>query len=158
MANTLIVGVDGTADSLAALAVAATMAEESRADLDVVHVRHEAALTAVAGETGAVAAVSEALDEMEHMSRERASDVLAGRKVQWRFDVSGGDPATQLIAAARAQQARTIVVGGRSHGVVGGLVVGSVAQKLVRHSPVSVLVVRDGKAQSLETVSTEGGR
>jgi nucleotide-binding universal stress UspA family protein len=154
MANTLVVGVDGTADSLAALAVAATMAEESGADLDVVHVRHEAALTAVGGEPGAIAAVNEALDEMEQMSRERASDVLAGGKVHWRFDVSGGDPATELMAAARARKARTIVVGGRSHGLVGGLVVGSVAQKLVRHSPVSVLVVRDGKAQSLEAIST----
>src|ERR1700722_7361221 len=121
MANTFVVGVDGTADSLAALAAAATMAEESGADLDVVHVRHEAALTAVGGEAGAVVAVNEALDEIERMSRERASDVLATRKVPWRFDVSGGDPATQLIAAARARQARTIVVGGRSHGVVGGL-------------------------------------
>jgi nucleotide-binding universal stress UspA family protein len=65
-----------------------------------------------------------------------------------------GDPATELVAAARAHHAKTIVVGGRNHGVVGGLVVGSVAQKLVRHSPVSVLVVRDGKVQSLDVVST----
>lgn len=38
MANTFVVGVDGTADSLTALAAAATMAEESGADLDVVYV------------------------------------------------------------------------------------------------------------------------
>jgi nucleotide-binding universal stress UspA family protein len=54
------------------------------------------------------------------------------------------------MEAARRAQATTIVVGGRTHGVVGGLVVGSVAQKLVRHSPVSVLVVREGQAQRLE--------
>jgi nucleotide-binding universal stress UspA family protein len=83
------------------------------------------------------------------MSRERAADVLAGRKVRWRFEVAFGDPATELIGAARRQRANTIVVGGRTHGVVGGLVMGSVAQKLVRHSPVSVLVVRDGQAHAL---------
>ena len=65
-----------------------------------------------------------------------------------------GDPATELIAAAREHQAGAIVVGGRSHGVVGGLVVGSVAQKLVRHSPVSVLVVRDGQAHRLDTTAS----
>ncbi|MDQ1532594.1 MAG: hypothetical protein QOF28_355 [Actinomycetota bacterium] len=32
---------------------------------------------------------------------------------------------------------------GRGHSVVGGLVLGSVAQKLVRSSPISVLVVRN---------------
>src|SRR5580704_4344422 len=118
MAKTFVVGVDGTADSLAALAAAATMAEESGADLDVVHVRHGPALTSVGeGSGGAAAAESDALDEMEQTSRQRASDVLAGRHVQWRFDVAVGDPATELVAAARAQNAATIVVGGRNHGV-----------------------------------------
>jgi nucleotide-binding universal stress UspA family protein len=92
----------------------------------------------------------EALDEAERTSRERVSDVLAGRPVQWRFQVVSGDPASALIAAARDTKAATIVVGGRSHGLVGGLVVGSVAQKLVRHSPVSILVVRDGKTHRLD--------
>lgn len=46
------------------------------------------------------------------------------------------------------------MVGGRTHGVVEGLVMGSVAQKLIRHSPVSVLVVRDGQAHRLQTTPT----
>lgn len=56
--------------------------------------RHEAALTSVGGEAGAIVAESDALDEIEQLSRERASDLLAGRHVQWRFDVAVGDPAT----------------------------------------------------------------
>jgi nucleotide-binding universal stress UspA family protein len=43
---------------------------------------------------------------------------------------------------AKRRAASLIVVGGRGHSLVGGLVLGSVAQKLVRSSPVSVLVVR----------------
>jgi nucleotide-binding universal stress UspA family protein len=78
--------------------------------------------------------------------------------VRWRFDVALGDPATELIAAAHDHGATAIVVGGRSHGVVGGLVLGSVAQKLVRHSPVSVLVVRDGQAHHLEPTSSGAPR
>jgi nucleotide-binding universal stress UspA family protein len=151
MAKPIVVGVDGTADSLCALGAAAGLAEESGAGLVVVHVRHESGVVAAnSALAGAGVAINEALDEVERMSRERVADVLAGRRVKWRFEVASGDPAHELMEAARHAQATTIVVGGRTHGVVGGLVIGSVAQKLVRHSPVSVLVVREGQAQRLE--------
>lgn len=144
MTRTLVVGVDGTADSLTALGSAAELAEESGVTLVVVHVRHESSMAAEGFGVGAEAAMSGALDQVEKTSRERTEDVLSDREIPWRFEVGFGDPATELIAAARDRQATMIVVGGRSHGVIGGLVVGSVAQKLVRHSPVSVLVARVG--------------
>jgi len=150
MNETMIVGVDGTADSLAALRSAAEVAEESGDQLVVIHVRHEGGVAAVSNvDCDAVAVMGDALDQIEATARERVADVLARATVPWRFDVAAGDPATELIAAARNVEATTIVVGGRNHGVVGGLLVGSVAQKLVRHSPVSVLVVRDGEAHRL---------
>jgi len=156
MASAIVVGVDGTADSLAALSWAATMAEDSGAALVVVHVRHLSGVASAVGgvEAEAEVAMTEALDEVEQTSRQRVADVLAGRKVQWSFDVVLGDPATELVSVARQHQAATVVVGGRTHGVVGGLVVGSVAQKLVRHSPTSVVVVRDGQPHHLEVTST----
>jgi nucleotide-binding universal stress UspA family protein len=154
MTETMVVGVDGTADSVAALTSATELAEESGAALVVLHVRHASGLAAGSLEAGAEAAMSDALDQVEKTSREQAAEVLSGQAVRWRFDVASGDPATELIAAARDHHAGTIVVGGRSHGVIGGLVVGSVAQKLVRHSPVSVLVVRDGHPYRLEAAST----
>ena len=154
VAKPMVVGVDGTADSLAALSTAAERAAESGAELVVVHVRHESGVVAAnVAFTGAEPALNEVLDEIERMSRERAADVLAGRPVQWRFEVASGDPATELIAAARHHRATTIVVGGRTHGIVGGLVMGSVAQKLVRHSPVSVMVVRDGETHRLDVAT-----
>ncbi|MDQ1426157.1 MAG: Universal stress protein family, partial [Acidimicrobiaceae bacterium] len=105
-------------------------------------------------ELAAQPATNDTLDAMEETARERAAAVLAGRSVRWRFEVALGDPATELIAAAHDHGATAIVVAGRSHGVVGGLVVGSVAQKLVRHSPVSVLVVRDGHARRLDETAS----
>lgn len=149
--ETMVVGVDGTAASLAGLSSAAELAEESGASLVVLHVRHDGGFAAASLEAGAEAAMSEARDQAENASREGAWQVLAGRAVHWRFDVALGAPAKELIAAARDHHANAIVVGGRNHGIIGGLVVGSVAQKLVRHSPVSVLVVRDGHTNRLET-------
>ncbi len=87
------------------------------------------------------------LDELQAITRTQVAGVMAGRRGGWRFDVTSGDPGAELIKAAIEHRAGAIVVGGRNHGVVGGLVVGSVAQKLVRKSPVSVLVVRHGRAQ-----------
>jgi nucleotide-binding universal stress UspA family protein len=158
MGNVIVVGVDGTGDSLAALAAAVELAEESGSELVVVHVRHETWAAAVGdGQVGGAAAefaMTDTLDSIESATRARSQDVLAGTRVRWRFEVAWGDPATALIAAARTYDARAIVVGGRTHGVVGGLVAGSVAQKLVRHSPASVIVVRDGQTHHLPITST----
>src|SRR5258706_8944203 len=117
MAKPMVVGVDGTADSLCALSAAAELAEESGASLVVVHVRHESGVVAAnSALAGAGAALNDALDEVEAMSREHAAGVLARRRVRWRFEVAFGDPATELIGAARHHRATTIVVGGRAHG------------------------------------------
>jgi nucleotide-binding universal stress UspA family protein len=154
MAETVVVGVDGTADSLEALRAAGDLAEESGASLVVMYVRHESPLVAESlGRGGAEAAMVEALDEEQRVTRDRAAAALSGREVDWGFEVASGDPATELIAAAHRHRASAITVGGRSHGLIGGLVLGSVAQKLVRHSPVSTLVVRDGRAHLLDAAS-----
>src|ERR1700716_2767368 len=101
MTETVVVGGDGRADSLAALSSAAELAQESGASLVVLHVRHDSGIAAGSLEAGAEVAMSEALDQAEKSSRERVSDVLSGRPVQWTFDVGFGDPASELIAAAR---------------------------------------------------------
>ncbi len=154
MADTIVVGVDGTDESLAALEAAAELAWEPGAALVVVHVRHESWMASAAVmEPAAEQAMSGSLDAAEITAREQTAVVLGERNLAWRFAVARGDPATELIAAAHDHEASAIVVGGRSHGVVGGLVLGSVAQKLVRRSPVSVFVVRDGQAHHVHRTS-----
>ncbi len=142
--DSIVVGVDATEDSVAALAEAARLTQETGVGLMVVFVRHESHVAASQSAIGADAAMRASLDTVELSAYVRSVAVLSDSTVHWRFDVRRGDPATELIAAAREHHARAIVVGGRSHGIVGGIVAGSVAQKLVRQSPVSVLVVRLG--------------
>jgi nucleotide-binding universal stress UspA family protein len=55
---------------------------------------------------------------------------------------SFGDPAQEIIAAAGDHQADLIVVGSRGHGRLAGLLLGSVAQKVVSLDPCPVVVVR----------------
>jgi nucleotide-binding universal stress UspA family protein len=53
-----------------------------------------------------------------------------------------GDPAPSIIEFAREHAADLIVVGSRGRGRLGGLLLGSVSQKLATYAPCSVLVVR----------------
>jgi nucleotide-binding universal stress UspA family protein len=153
MADPIVVGVDTTADSLMALSAAADLAQDHATPLIAIHVRHEPSVASVANVAGEAIAIETTLSELEAITRTQVAEVMAGRHVDWRLDVTSGDPGTELIKAAIKHGASAIVVGGRHHGVVGGLVLGSVAQKLVRKSPVSVLVVRDRHTHSVNDAS-----
>ena len=57
-----------------------------------------------------------------------------------RFDVQLGDPATRIVAAAK--DADCIVMGTEGRTGLAHLMIGSVAEKVVRLSPVPVLTIR----------------
>jgi nucleotide-binding universal stress UspA family protein len=145
MKRNIVVGVDGSESSFVALASAADLAEQTRSQLSVVFVHDPGAAKAFAAAYDGAAEVyiEQSIDELGTTSRERTFDFLAGRTLPWTFDVVAGEAARELVDVAKKRGASVIVVGGRGHSVVGGLVLGSVAQKLVRSSPISVLVVRN---------------
>jgi nucleotide-binding universal stress UspA family protein len=61
---------------------------------------------------------------------------------------TGGSPAGPILEYAREVDASLVVVGSHGHSPLGGLLIGSVANKLTQLSTCPVLVVRD--QQSLE--------
>ena len=118
----ILVPVDGSPPSLAALTQAIELAEDVGATLELVHVQAD----------------DEPLDEMEEALQE-AHDVL-GDRLKLRF--VHGDPTEQILELASAGGADLIVMG--THGRVGRLhsLLGSVAEAVVRNSPCPVLTVR----------------
>jgi nucleotide-binding universal stress UspA family protein len=144
MTHNIVVGVDGADNSMAALGAGAELAEKTESQLSVVFVRDVGPAIALAfGYEGAAELVLEQSGaELAVTTRERTFDLLADRPIEWTFDVVTGDAANELINVATTRAASLIVVGGRDHNLLGGLVLGSVAQKLVRSSQISVLVVR----------------
>jgi Universal stress protein family len=98
-----IVGVDGSELSLAGLATAAALACRAGAEILVVHVRHVPA-TCVEYPS-ALGVARPAMLEQQDAARAGARSVLAGADVNWRFDVRVGNPADELIAAAREAHA-----------------------------------------------------
>ncbi len=71
-----------------------------------------------------------------------ARDTLAGSGIAATGYAPVGDPADEIIATAKAFEAELIVIGARSLGTVGRLVLGSVSTKVMHESDCDVLVVK----------------
>lgn len=133
----IVVGVDGSRNSAKAVDWAVDTA--SSGDTVVllsawspVIVPAEMAVTYSFDDAGA----RKILDE----ERERVSDAAKTRGVDLDVQFETTDPRTALLGA----KADTIVIGARGHGGVMGLLLGSVADYVARHSKVPVVIVPAG--------------
>ena len=78
-----------------------------------------------------------------HKKAERAvADVLDRVNIQADISITEGDPAAELLHLATAIEAELIVVGATGRTALRRLHIGKVAERVVRHAPCSVLVVR----------------
>lgn len=118
-ARRIIVGYDGSE--------AATRALDAAADL----VGYGSTLTVVT--------VRSTLDDVAAAGSAR--EQLLRRHVEARYRETSGDPAEQLVEAARELEADMLVVGRRSRNPLRSLL-GSVSSRVVRRAPCDVLVVR----------------
>jgi nucleotide-binding universal stress UspA family protein len=138
--TTVLVGVDGSDESIAALELGASIAAATERDLVAVFVRH---LPAFIEASPALGQATRALDDLADIVGAEVKGALAGLDAPtWRYETRDGDPASALIAAAEELGASLIVVGHRGHNQAVSLLVGSVATRLVHHAPQSVLVAR----------------
>jgi nucleotide-binding universal stress UspA family protein len=141
-ASKIVVGVDGSAGSLEALRWAARQAQLTGASLHVVtawafpkHGTPFGIVFDLASIADPTTRASEALD--------RAIIETLGNheQIEVRAEVISGDEAPVLLEAA--QDADMLVVGNRGRGAIAGMLLGSVSEQCVRHSPCPVVVVRD---------------
>jgi len=139
--QTIVVGVDGSANSKKALAWAAAEATHHNADLTVVNV-WEHTLMPPAGSVS----VSERLvpDESQQSHEGLLNEIkeVLGENPPMLVlpKVEQGNPAKVLIE--QSAQAQLLVVGTRGHGGFRGLVLGSVSQHVAAYAKCPVTVVR----------------
>jgi len=130
----IVVGVDGSEDSIQAVAFAGRLAKETGACLTVVYVQH----LPVVGPPE--------LERNHRMAERRVArrvvKALMPLSVPWDLEVGGGDVAEEVQRVARERGADLIVVGTRGHGPVSRLLGGSVSTRVVHHADRPVLVVR----------------
>lgn len=68
--------------------------------------------------------------------------LLDTAKVAYQYHIAVGEPAETIIQFAQAQQCDQIVIGPRGLGVVTGMLLGSIASKLIHLSDIPVLLVK----------------
>lgn len=133
----IVVGTDGSDNSVAALRWAIAEAKVHGATVDVVYSWQFPPVMDPMG-----VSLLPNPDEMNASADQLLAEVLS------KVDVSGvsvtshvlrGTPASALITAAK--QADLLVIGRRGHGGFMGLLLGSVAQQVVHHAPCAITVV-----------------
>ncbi|MCP9994005.1 MULTISPECIES: universal stress protein [Streptomyces] len=142
MGGLVIVGVDGSASSLAAVEAAAREARLRTAALKVVHAFLWPAMHVPLGPSPLgppEGGMQNMVDRLVAEAVERAR--AAAPEVEVSHAVVTGEPLTVLEAQSRA--ADLVVVGSRGMGGFVGLMVGSTAVHLAAHARCPVLVVRE---------------
>jgi nucleotide-binding universal stress UspA family protein len=144
----IVVAVDMSEPSLRAVDFAADLAAKVNAELVLLTVGRTIAAWPDPGMEAYMRAehVREPIPTaaVESMREELAGirDRVAAKGVAHiSVDVYVGDPAEQILACADARQADIIALGSRGHGRLAGLLLGSVAQKVVALAHCPVLVV-----------------
>jgi len=137
----ILIAVDGSESAIRAVTFASRLAELCHSEVNLVHV--EPGLTMA----GAVFGSREKL--VEHWSGRHAEEALAGARsvldrarVTYTEHVVASDNAhSAIIEVARQNGCGLIAMGTRGLGPVTGLLLGSVAQRVLEHAPATVSAV-----------------
>jgi nucleotide-binding universal stress UspA family protein len=139
----VVVGVDGSTESRAALVAALQEADRTGAEVEVV-----AAYFPTDYWTDATLVLAQSVEairaDLERRVDELVSEVVAertaaGRASRVRTTIQEGPAADVLLQ--RAQNAQLLVVGSRGRGAIRGLLLGSVALQCAMHAPGPVMLV-----------------
>jgi nucleotide-binding universal stress UspA family protein len=133
-------------NSLLALRLASELAQERQATLYLLHVVVMPPGPEVALSFGKMEAA--ARTKLERLARQKANG-----KARYRIEVMMGDPAVEVLQAAKRLRANLIVMATHGRKGLRRLVLGSVAERVIREAPCPVLTVRpqEARAVSLRT-------
>jgi len=141
----VLVAEDFSDSSRHALEHAEMIASKFGASIELVHVIQEtAALTSLGGPmvTPGILGHEETMEVRARAQMEHQADELRGRGLIVKPRVLTGDPLECIIEVAKNIGADLLVVGTHGRTGVAHLLLGSVAESILRHSPCPVLCVR----------------
>lgn len=147
----LLVPVDGSEYACLAVETAAELARAVNGRLDILHVSYfDSATDAAEDEDSWLPEIVTSAAGKEHQSSLEQARAHVPEDVPAEYWQRTGVPAEEILKLAQELGSCLIVVGGRGLGVMQGFLLGSVSQQLVKESPVSVLVVKDGKGKAVK--------
>ncbi|HSP90778.1 MAG TPA: universal stress protein [Vicinamibacterales bacterium] len=145
--KTVLVPTDFSDASESALRYGKAMALAFGASLHVVHVMEDLLAHAWAAEVY-VASMPQLRDEIEKESRQRLGTLLTDaelKELRAETALLAGNPFLEIVRYAKAHNIDLIVMGTHGRGPIAHMLLGSVAEKVVRKSPCPVLTVREAQ-------------
>jgi len=139
----ILVAIDGSAQSLAAVAALADRLAWFRdtPTLWLVHAHPPIGYKGAASWVGH-AAVAKYYDEESEAALASAKELLGSRGLSYVVEKLVGDPADEIVRHAAAQNFDLIAMGTHGYTALGNLVMGSVATKVLARSKVPALFVK----------------
>ena len=137
--QTILHPTDFSANSAAAFQLACSLARDHSARLIVLHVA--APLVAIYGD-GIVPVALEPEVQREDLAEQLRQVQPQGGQVRVEHQLADGDPALEILNAARQSQCDLIVLGTHGRTGLGRLLMGSVAEQVVRKAHCPVLTVK----------------
>jgi len=153
----ILVPVDFSAASLQAVDYGVALAEKLGASVELLHVVEDPIASGAWGPEIYVTSVPDLIRELEEDAAHRLAELKRGTSataVPIDTRVATGSPARSIVAVARSEQCGLIVMG--THGRTGWphLLVGSVAERVMRTAPCPVLAMRPAKIAQPKAVAT----
>lgn len=142
----ILVATDGSPHAKRAAELAARLARELRtSEIVLVNVGHIPALAL--GGPGAdmmvdYAVLEEGFEKAGRAILEESKAVFHGVDVPVTTQYRRGEPSREILAAATEAKANLIVMGSRGLGQIGGLILGSVSERVLHGAHIPVLIVR----------------
>jgi nucleotide-binding universal stress UspA family protein len=139
MFERILVAVDGSDHSMRAVVAAKDLAQKSNGEVRVVHV-HEREFPAVRGAVGTAETPAQAGRLVERYVKELEA---GGVSTSGDARASGlGGAAREILHSAEEFDAGLVIMGTRGLSDFAGLLLGSVAHKVIHHARCPVMVVR----------------
>ncbi|WP_342430903.1 universal stress protein [Neobacillus sp. FSL H8-0543] len=140
MKERILVAIDGSDNSLQALAEAVKLAEANPSKLYLVNVQpsfHTIHTRLFIGEN----MIREYQTELFEKAVEPAVQYLEGRDIDYVVLMKVGDPIYQICHLARDLNAKYIVMGSRGMGLIRGTVLGSVSSGVLHETEIPMLII-----------------
>jgi len=149
----ILVPVDFSSNSEAALVNAAELAEKMGSDLVILHIVHDLneapGYYSVKGRGKQMRRMedvaAEMLDEFFHKMQKKYSDLVALKQATTMLVV--GLPVNRILESAEKINARMIIMGSQGRTGLARAMLGSKAEQVVRLAPIPVMIVKEEKKQ-----------
>lgn len=139
MTKSIAVGLDGSESSWKAFREAMSQAKYQDAELYVVSIRESAHPSFNPSEI--LEEVETAQGRLEKL-QEEASGIAKKESIDIKKCILVGRPAHAMVDFIRKSEVDLLIVGDTGHSSIWGTLLGNTADKIVRHAPCSVLIVR----------------